>query len=258
MKKAVISIALILILLLSGCSVRNIEKNDALKYLHVFVDRLKSVIEKQEGWSVTDEYVGMSRLFSNRDGTVYYDRKAQLTVENNLDRIDIEIYYNASYHCLYFDVSYFLDSVETGTFDTDFYAKLVGVLCEKRITPETCKEFIEAPEEKYPITNTRAPDGSVREKKEEEKIVKIKYVGPMFRAWGFEQVVKTDGSTVLSFGGQAKTIFFVFGKAIGFVEMGLASLFIVGIAVVVVVIQKTRHRKKTGNTGDGNTGDGSM
>lgn len=93
------------------------------------------------------------------------------------------------------NVDYSIARIGEAAFDTELFVELVNAVSGKKITEEVCKEFLQAPSDKYPPER----------KLQGELISKAKYFN-FFQDWGLFYVLTYENEEILSFGGLTKQL----------------------------------------------------
>ena len=131
----------ILVLFLTGCSVKAIPKQESLENVEQYKQEIESIAEAADYEMFYESFEA---------GEEFY--MLELWTIENAEREIIEIYINfeqdeAGKVVERVDVSY--DINETEDFDFDLFVDVVNVFSGKKITEEICSELIEDPKDKY-------------------------------------------------------------------------------------------------------------
>ena len=98
-----------------------------------------------------------------------------------------------------FDISYNIDNKSKGNFNANLFVDLANSVSGRKLSLDFCKDFLNAPESKYPASNYGL------DKCDGEKIEKS-YSLNFYIDWMLYYTLKDDDSEELSFGGFTKKI----------------------------------------------------
>ena len=194
MRKVIVwFIALFLTLSLCGCTTRQLTIKQSKENFPVYESVLKEVANDYnlELIEIEDDYYKEN-----------YDENEFLIKSFNIIKDDTEIEItlrNDSINTTKGRESFYINYVTHSSFDVSLFVNLVNCVSGKEITEDFCKEFLEAPEEKY-----SAEDRGFQ--KPSEGVIAKEYPLNFFEDWVISYYFYPESRQELSFGGLTKQL----------------------------------------------------
>ena len=194
MRKVIVwFIALFLTLSLCGCTTRQLTIKQSKENFPVYESVLKEVANDYnlELIEIEDDYYKEN-----------FDENEFLIKSFNIIKDDTEIEItlrNDSINTTKGRESFYINYVTHSSFDVSLFVNLVNCVSGKEITEDFCKEFLEAPEEKY------SAEGRGFQKPSEGVIAK-EYPLNFFEDWVISYYFYPESRQELSFGGLTKQL----------------------------------------------------
>ena len=186
-------IALFLTLSLCGCTTRQLTIEQSKENFPVYESELKEVANDYnlELIEIEDDYYKEN-----------FDENEFLIKSFNIIKDDTEIEItlrNDSINTTKGRESFYINYVTHSSFDVSLFVDLVNCVSGKEITEDFCKEFLEAPEEKY-----SAEDRGFQ--KRSEGVIAKEYPLNFFEDWVISYYFYPESRQELSFGGLTKQL----------------------------------------------------
>ena len=194
MRKVIVwFIALFLTLSLCGCTTRQLTIKQSKENFPVYESVLKEVANDYnlELIEIEDDYYKEN-----------FDENEFLIKSFNIIKDDTEIEItlrNDSINTTKGRESFYINYVTHSSFDVSLFVNLVNCVSGKEITEDFCKEFLEAPEEKY-----SAEDRGFQ--KPSEGVIAKEYPLNFFEDWVISYYFYPESRQELSFGGLTKQL----------------------------------------------------
>lgn len=194
MRKVIVwFIALFLTLSLCGCTTRQLTIKQSKENFPVYESVLKEVANDYnlELIEIEDDYYKEN-----------FDENEFLIKSFNIIKDDTEIEItlrNDSINTTKGRESFYINYVTHSSFDVSLFVDLVNCVSGKEITEDFCKEFLEAPEEKY-----SAEDRGFQ--KPSEGVIAKEYPLNFFEDWVISYYFYPESRQELSFGGLTKQL----------------------------------------------------
>lgn len=194
MRKVIVwFIALFLTLSLCGCTTRQLTIKQSKENFPVYESVLKEVANDYnlELIEIEDDYYKEN-----------FDENEFLIKSFNIIKDDTEIEItlrNDSINTTKGRESFYVNYVTHSSFDVSLFVNLVNCVSGKEITEDFCKEFLEAPEEKY-----SAEDRGFQ--KPSEGVIAKEYPLNFFEDWVISYYFYPESRQELSFGGLTKQL----------------------------------------------------
>ena len=194
MRKVIVwFIALFLTLSLCGCTTRQLTIEQSKENFPVYESELKEVANDYnlELIEIEDDYYKEN-----------FDENEFLIKSFNIIKDDTEIEItlrNDSINTTKGRESFYINYVTHSSFDVSLFVDLVNCVSGKEITEDFCKEFLEAPEEKY-----SAEDRGFQ--KPSEGVIAKEYPLNFFEDWVISYYFYPESRQELSFGGLTKQL----------------------------------------------------
>lgn len=194
MRKVIVwFIALFLTLSLCGCTTRQLTIEQSKENFPVYESELKEVANDYnlELIEIEDDYYKEN-----------FDENEFLIKSFNIIKDDTEIEItlrNDSINTTKGRESFYVNYVTHSSFDVSLFVNLVNCVSGKEITEDFCKEFLEAPEEKY-----SAEDRGFQ--KPSEGVIAKEYPLNFFEDWVISYYFYPESRQELSFGGLTKQL----------------------------------------------------
>lgn len=194
MRKVIVwFIALFLTLSLCGCTTRQLTIKQSKENFPVYESVLKEVANDYnlELIEIEDDYYKEN-----------FDENEFLIKSFNIIKDDTEIEItlrNDSINTTKGRESFYINYVTHSSFDVSLFVDLVNCVSVKEITEDFCKEFLEAPEEKY-----SAEDRGFQ--KPSEGVIAKEYPLNFFEDWVISYYFYPESRQELSFGGLTKQL----------------------------------------------------
>ena len=194
MRKVIVwFIALFLTLSLCGCTTRQLTIEQSKENFPVYESELKEVANDYnlELIEIEDDYYKEN-----------FDENEFLIKSFNIIKDDTEIEItlrNDSINTTKGRESFYINYVTHSSFDVSLFVNLVNCVSGKEITEDFCKEFLEAPEEKY-----SAEDRGFQ--KPSEGVIAKEYPLNFFEDWVISYYFYPESRQELSFGGLTKQL----------------------------------------------------
>lgn len=194
MRKVIVwFIALFLTLSLCGCTTRQLTIEQSKENFPVYESVLKEVANDYnlELIEIEDDYYKEN-----------FDENEFLIKSFNIIKDDTEIEItlrNDSINTTKGRESFYINYVTHSSFDVSLFVDLVNCVSGKEITEDFCKEFLEAPEEKY-----SAEDRGFQ--KPSEGVIAKEYPLNFFEDWVISYYFYPESRQELSFGGLTKQL----------------------------------------------------
>lgn len=196
MKKvfSIILVLCILALVLSGCTTRQLTIEQSSKNFTIYENELKKVANDYNLELIEDD------IIEDLDENEVADKTLNIIVNKDDTEIEIVLKNDALNSSMKGRESFYINYVtHNSSFDVSLFVDLVNCVSGKEITEDFCKEFLEAPEEKY-----SAEDRGFQ--KPSEGVIAKDYPLNFFEDWVISYYYYPESREELSIGGLTKQI----------------------------------------------------
>ena len=196
MRKVIVwFIALFLTLSLCGCTTRQLTIEQSKENFPVYESELKEVANDYNLELIEIEDDNIQDLDDNEVA----EKTFNIIVTKDDTEIEIVLKNNALNSSTKGRESFQVNYVTHSSFDVSLFVNLVNCVSGKEITEDFCKEFLEAPEEKY-----SAEDRGFQ--KPSEGVIAKEYPLNFFEDWIISYYFYPESRQELSFGGLTKQL----------------------------------------------------